>query len=123
MEDRIKMLLSDSSSNAIRSTVQLLIVYLVGTILFPLSNLSIAQWIFSCIDPIEEIGCYAWARAVHEHLMQFIPMAAEKVKRKERCVKESSGYINGCVIVLMVRNILTYFFIYLFRKNIHFKFV
>ena len=85
--------------------------------------MSIAQWIFSCIDPIKEIGRYAWARAVHEHLMQFIPMAAEKVKRKERGAKESSGYINGCVIVLMVRNILTYFFIYLFHKNYHFKFV
>ena len=55
--------------------------------------------------------------------MQFILEATKKVKRMERGAKESTSYINGCVIVLMVRKILTYFFIYLFHIDYHFEFV
>ena len=59
LEDRIEELLSDSSSNGIRSTVQLLISYLLDTSLFSLSNLNIAPWSFSTVDLLGDIGRFA----------------------------------------------------------------
>ena len=51
------------------------------------------------------------------------PEDTEKVKRRERSVKESTGYINGCIIVLMVREILSYLITYLFDEVYNFEFV
>lgn len=52
--------------------------------------------------------------------MQFILRVTERVKRRHKGTKESNGYLDSCVIFLIVRKILSLLFIYFFNEIDHF---
>lgn len=69
---------------------------------------------------VRKLGQYTWARTVYKHLMQFILRITGRIKRRDRGAKESTGYLNGRVIVLIVGEILSNLFINFFDEINHF---
>ena len=80
--------------------VKLLMVYLMGTILFPNTSCSVPVWIVDYVDDLPAMGRFAWAQATHKWIMEDVPQAAARVQARCAGNKTNTGYVKGCSVAL-----------------------
>ena len=99
MSSKKKKSLDKKRLDSIADFKKLYMLYVCSTILFPKSCRSFPFNIIFMVDKLEKVNDYAWAIVVHEFLIKSIRESSRK----------TTGFINGCVMLLEVSSYLFFF--------------
>lgn len=56
--------------------MRLLVLYLMGTMLFPKISCSVPSWIVDYVEDLPTLARYVWAEATHKWLLKDVPQMA-----------------------------------------------
>ncbi|KAK8958017.1 hypothetical protein KSP39_PZI000105 [Platanthera zijinensis] len=95
LDNAVQNFKSSPNSENDRCFVQLMILYLWGSVLFPTCSRIVPAYLFYYVQNLEAIGNYNWAEAIHSFLVK-------EIKKNNEGKRVADRYISGLCLAVNV---------------------
>ncbi|KAG0467380.1 hypothetical protein HPP92_018349 [Vanilla planifolia] len=85
-----------------RLFVQLMILFLWGTVLFPSASRTVPTYLSHYVEDLDAIGSYNWAEFLHLYLVKEINAKVKVLKKRNERESVVPGYISGLSFIVKV---------------------